>query len=157
MFHNVQLRQGDRLRELEKLGLRSKSRRGVQEIRQPCPAHTGASCRVYADRPTRCREFRCAQLLAIEAGTASEGDAAQKILEASALVAEVERLLRSLGEDRAHRALSTRFASVFTPPLAGGSEAEPLRNELSAAMQCLQNLLQSDFYPPQTETRRDFA
>lgn len=40
------------------------------KVPQPCPAHDG-TCSIYADRPRACATFRCAPLIAYEAGEAS--------------------------------------------------------------------------------------
>jgi len=48
---------------------------------QPCLALDGVKCRVYADRPSVCRKFRCLALQQLEAGEISGEDAHEFIQE----------------------------------------------------------------------------
>ena len=142
LFFSARLQAEDEPRKLEKLGLKIKRRGDGAHLLQPCVAHTGTRCRLYEHRPARCRLFVCGQLRAVEAGTISEADAAEKIAEAQKRLGRVRRLLLEAGDTRAHKALITRFDSVFIEPC----EASPaLRDELRGAMEDLENLLQADF------------
>jgi hypothetical protein len=112
---------------------------------QPCPAHDGNCCRIYADRPQRCRAFDCRQLLGVSAGKITEAQAMEKIQEARRLSDRVRELLEMLGDDRKIRPLATRCAGVFTPPLDPSPQAEALRAELQGAMTALGEVLAKDF------------
>jgi hypothetical protein len=112
---------------------------------QPCPAHDGNCCRIYADRPQRCRAFDCRQLLAVAAGKITEAQAMEKIQEARRRSDRVRELLEMLGDDRKIRPLATRCAGVFTPPLDPSPQAEALRAELQGAMTALGEVLAKDF------------
>ncbi|MFO0587198.1 MAG: YkgJ family cysteine cluster protein [Polyangiaceae bacterium] len=61
---------------------------GRAKIPQPCPAHDG-TCSIYADRPRACATFRCAPLLAVEAGEASFPEAEARLARAKRLAASV--------------------------------------------------------------------
>jgi hypothetical protein len=126
-------------------GLRARRRDGELQFLQPCPAHDGNCCRIYADRPQRCRAFDCRQLLGVSAGKISEAQAMEKIQEARRSSDRVRELLEMLGDDRKIRPLATRCAGVFTPPLDPSSHAEALRAELQGAMTALEEVLAKDF------------
>lgn len=143
MFHGVRLQPGDSARKLASLGLKLK--RGKSHIPQPCPAHQGSCCTIYAHRPARCRLFACRQLEAVASGAASEAAALEKILEAGIRVARVRKLFHQAGDVREHKAFATRYAAVFTPPLDPAPPAVLLREQLASAMDDLEKLLAKDF------------
>ena len=58
-------------------------------FRQPCPHFSCGSCSVYARRPAVCRDYRCALLKNLEAGTIDASTAREKIATAKDLVAAV--------------------------------------------------------------------
>lgn len=142
LFFSARLQAEDEPRKLEKLGLKIKRRADGPHLLQPCVAHTGTRCRVYEHRPARCRLFVCGQLRAVEAGTITETEAAEKIAEAQSRLGRVRRLLLEAGETRAHKALVTRYESVFIEPCEAPAA---LRDELKVAMSDLESLLQADF------------
>lgn len=146
LFFGAQLQPGDSARKLEKLGLKVKRREGQLIMLQPCTAHREMSCRVYADRPTRCRLFACRQLLAVEAGERTAEEALATIGSALAQVERVKDLLREAGDSREHKALQTRHESVFTEPLDETRAAA--REMLRTAMAELDGTLQNHFHPP---------
>jgi len=146
LFFSAQLQPGDPVRKLEKLGLKIKRRDGVPHLLQPCAAHQNMSCRIYADRPTRCRLFVCRQLQAVADGARTEAEALATIAAALAQVERVKDLLREAGDRREHKALSTRHESVFTEPL--DEETAASRDSLRAAMNQLEDMLQTHFRPP---------
>jgi len=141
LFHGMRLQTGDVSRRLAALGLRAKH--GL--IAQPCPAHQGACCTIYADRPVRCREFSCRQLLAVHAGTRTAPEALATIAEARILREQVRTLLRDGGDAREHKPRATRQAAVFTPPLDPSPEAEKARAGLRGAMEKLETHLTQYF------------
>lgn len=69
---------------------------GRWKLPQPCPAHAGL-CAVYADRPAACASFRCATLLAAEAGEIPLAEAARILVRAKALAASVRSRVRGSG------------------------------------------------------------
>ena len=126
-------------------GLKAKRRDGELQFLQPCPAHDGNCCRIYAERPQRCRVFACRQHEGVFTGEILESAAMEKIQEAKRRSDRVRELLEMLGDDRKTRPLATRCAGVFTPPLDPSPHAESLREELRGAMTALEEMLAKDF------------
>ncbi|MCX6963089.1 MAG: YkgJ family cysteine cluster protein [Verrucomicrobia bacterium] len=145
LFHGMAVQPEDSLRALAAKGLRARRRDGELQFQQPCPAHDGNCCRIYAERPQRCRAFDCRQLLAVSAGQITEAQAMEKIQEARRRSDRVRELLEMLGDDRKIRPLVTRCAGIFTPPLDPSPHAEALRAELRGAMTALEEVLAKDF------------
>ncbi len=145
LFHGMAVQPEDSLRALAAKGLRAKRRDGELQFQQPCPAHDGNCCRIYAERPQRCRAFACRQLEGVFNGEILESAAMEKILEAKCRNNRVRELLEMLGDDRKTRPLATRCAGVFTPPLDPSPHAESLREELRGAMTALEEILAKDF------------
>ncbi len=145
LFHGMAVQPEDSLRALAAKGLRAKRRDGELQFQQPCPAHDGNCCRIYAERPQRCRVFACRQLEGVFNGEILESAAMEKILEAKRRSDRVRELLEMLGDDRKIRPLATRCAGVFTPPLDPSPHAEALRAELRGAMTALEEMLAKDF------------
>ena len=145
LFHGMAVQPGDSLRAMAARGLRAKRRDGELQFTQPCPAHDGACCRIYAERPLRCRVFACRQLEAVSNGSTTEAAAMEKISEARQQSDRVRDLLAELGDERVNRPLATRCANVFTPPLDPSPRAQALRVELRDAMAALEKTLAEDF------------
>jgi hypothetical protein len=143
LFFSVRLQAGESARPLTARGLKIKRRADGLHLLQPCAAHTGTGCTVYEDRPTRCRLFVCRQLLAVDADRISEAAALAKITEARRLTSRVQDLLEEAGDTRGHKALATRYETVFTPPL--DPETSALRESLTAAMAELEDFLAREF------------
>lgn len=151
LFHGMRLQVDDAPRRLAALGLKAK--RGL--IAQPCPAHQGECCTIYADRPVRCREFSCRQLLAVHAGTRTETEALATIADARILRERARTLLREGGELREHKPLAAREAAIFTPPLDPSPEAEGTRAALRTTMRELENHLTRHFRTATDQTREE--
>lgn len=145
LFHSVVLQSGDSPRALSSRGIRVKRKPGRQFFLQPCPAHQDCRCAIYAERPARCREFACLQLVRVLDGSIAEADALTVIAEARRRAALVEELLECAGETRGHKPLAARCETVFTPPLDDSGEAAELRTRLRAAMDDLEDLLVRKF------------
>jgi len=145
LFHGMAVQPGDSLRALAAKGLRAKRRDGELQFLQPCPAHADNCCRIYAERPQRCRIFACRQLEAVSLGTSTHAAAMEKIHEARRRSDRVRELLALLGDDRTTRPLATRCAGLFTPPLDPSPQAETWRAELRIAMSSLEETLSADF------------
>ena len=126
-------------------GLKAKRRDGELQFLQPCPAHDGNCCGIYAERPQRCRAFACRQLEGVFNGEILESAAMEKIQEARRLSDRVRELLEMLGDHRKTRPMATRCAGIFTPPLDPSPQAEALRAELREAVTSLEELLDRDF------------
>ncbi len=145
LFHGMAVQPEDSLRALAAKGLKAKQRDGELQFQQPCPAHEGNCCRIYAERPQRCRVFACRQLEGVLNGQILESTAMGKIQEARMRSDRVRELLAMLGDDRKTRPLATRYAGVFTPPLDPSPHAEALRAELRGAMTALEEVQAKDF------------
>ena len=143
LFHSVLLQPGDSARALSALGLKTKRKKGDVLFLQPCPAHCESRCTIYNDRPVRCRLFQCRQLLRLAAGEIPESSALEKILEARRRVAQINTLIARAGETNPNRGLAQRCANALTT-----AEWTPLHEELHAAMQELEALLEREFRIP---------
>lgn len=147
LFHSVELRADDNPRQLGALGLKIRRKKGVEFFLQPCAAHRvegdTCSCAIYAERPTRCRVFNCRQILAVESGSTTEEDAAEKIRDARSLVARVLQIMGQVGETNPSRSLAHRVANALTMP--EGTSRTPLHHELDSAMRELEGFLAKEF------------
>ncbi|MGO8764096.1 MAG: YkgJ family cysteine cluster protein [Limisphaerales bacterium] len=147
LFADVELRQGDDVRRLKQLGL-SLHKKGKIKIAfaQPCACFDGALCKIYDDRPKRCRLFECGLLKKVNAGEMAAGVALKKIAAAKVLAGKVRELLHSLGQRDEQLALTKRYAQLMSGPidLANETEAEG-RGELMLAVNDLMQTLQRDF------------
>ncbi len=97
LFKDVELQPGDSAARLKTLGLPVSEKR-VAKFPQPCAALEGCSCRVYADRPTRCRDFECASLKSVAVGKTGVAGALRVIRDAQKRAEKVRRLLRAPGD-----------------------------------------------------------
>lgn len=116
---------------------------------QPCAALKGFRCGIYQDRPTYCREFKCALLLSVEAGSVSWHEAA-KTISATRLTAEkVKRLLRMLGDTKEDLPLASRFRRTTKrlEKLGLDEETGQIYGRLTLAFHDLNFQLSSSFYP----------
>jgi len=80
-------------------------------VAQPCPAFNAATCAcaIYAERPARCRQFECRQLLGVRQGTITTEAALCQIRGARELAVKIEKLLAELGFNDARLPFSRRF------------------------------------------------
>jgi len=108
LFKDVELQPGDDGAKLKALGLPI-SRSRLAKFPQPCAALDGCTCRVYADRPVRCREFECALLKSVAAGGTEAAAVLRVIRQTRERAEKVRRLLRELGDTNEPVALSLRF------------------------------------------------
>jgi len=172
LFKDVELQRGDDVAHFKSLGLpiqearrvRRKSNRSSQpkpkvplaKFPQPCAALCpGNRCRIYAERPARCREFECALFKSVATGGSKLGDALKTIRAARQRADQVRRLLRAAGDTDEHLALSLRFKRTRRRLEAGecdDASAETF-SELTLAVHALNVILSSRFYPAgQTQT-----
>ena len=166
LFKDVELQPGDDAARLKSLGLPIREPRRVErksrgslpskletrnsKFPQPCAALCdGNRCRIYAERPARCREFECALFKSVAAGQ-TELAAALKTIRATLQRADqVRRLLRALGDTNEQLALSLRFKRTRRRLEAGGFDdaSADAFGELTLAVHALNVLLSSRFYP----------
>jgi Fe-S-cluster containining protein len=147
LFHSVALQLGDSARELSSIGLKLRRKKGVEFFLQPCSAHREkeglCSCLIYDQRPMRCRQFNCKQILAVTGGTSTETAALENIRTARARVNRVLSLMAQVGETNPNRSLAHRVANALTLP--PGTERTLLHNQLDTAMKELESLLEREF------------
>jgi Fe-S-cluster containining protein len=156
LFRDVELQPDDDAAKLRALGLPiPQSALRVPRFQQPCSALCpDLKCRVYADRPSRCRQFECALFQAVALGRA-ELPAALKVVRQTRQMAEkVRRFLGELGDAGETIALAKRFKRLKRKFDAGelpaGLDAETAYDrfaELSLAVHELDLRLRGKFYP----------
>jgi Fe-S-cluster containining protein len=146
LFKDVELQAGDDAAQVVALGLPVKG----GKFPQPCPA-LGADkcCRVYADRPARCRQFECTVFLELKHGAEDLAGALRIVAQTRKLADKVRRLLRQLGDDDEALALSLRFQKMKRALEQGAFEDESVETaaELTLAVRDLTRNL-ARFYPP---------
>jgi Fe-S-cluster containining protein len=141
LFADVRLERGDRSPLFAHYGKR---------VPQPCPAfnHGDCTCALYTQRPARCRQFECKQLLAVNAGKKTSAAALKKIRAVKKLAAAVEAHLAALGHNDAARPLNKRFQRCQRAAERGGFVPAALAQlaDLQLAFHQLNVLLAQDFY-----------
>lgn len=140
LFHSVLLQLGEDPRQLSSLGLKIKKKAGQTFFYQPCPAHHKGQCHIYPDRPYRCRQFNCQQLVRLEEDKTTELQALETIREARRMVTRVEQLVERVEETNPLRGLATRCAAALDTP-----NRSSLHEELESAMKALEKFLESEF------------
>jgi len=155
LFKDVELQPGDDPIGLAALGLplqngKAKSQNLKIGFPQPCVALcSGNRCRIYAGRPSRCRQFECSLFKAVHAGKVKTTVALRTIRNARRRADRVRQLLDELGDGEAHIALSIRFKRM-TRRLESAVPDEAtadLYGQLTLAMHDLNALLRREFYP----------
>ena len=148
LFKDVELQAGDDAAKLKELGI-PVARKRVEKFPQPCVALEGCRCRIYCDRPARCREFECALLKAVAAGETEVSAALRTIRETQKRANAVKRLLREVGDTDEGLALSLRFKRTRRR-LESSSFDEATGDrfgELTLAVHDLNLFLREKFYP----------
>ncbi len=154
LFKDVELQPGDDAARLLALGLplsHGESALGHRPTKfpQPCAA-LGADCRcrVYADRPLRCRQFECALFKTVLAGQVTTEAALRTIRPARQRAANVRLLLRALGDTEEQAALSLRFRRL-NKRIEAGTDDETANTfaELTLALHDLNLFLRREFLP----------
>ncbi len=158
LFRDVELQPGDDVAKLRALGLPipvPRSEFGVPSFKQPCSALCAdLRCRVYADRPLRCRDFECALFQAVAAGTLAAPVALKTIRQTRQQADKVRQLLRELGDTGERLSLSRRFQRVKRhfdrgelPDDLDPETAYDRFADLSLAVHELDLKLRTKFYP----------
>jgi Fe-S-cluster containining protein len=147
LFADVELRPADIPERLEKLGLEIwQKTRAKLAFAQPCACFDGKLCKIYGDRPTRCRLFECGLLKRVERGEMTAGVALKKIREAKVKAENVRGLLRESGQKDEKMALTHRYAEAMSAPVDLSDEANADRHgKLMLAVSDLMQLLERDF------------
>jgi Fe-S-cluster containining protein len=146
LFADVELQKRDDPGRLIELGLELSKKGLKRAFIQPCRCFDGKLCRIYDDRPQRCRTFECGLLKRVESGEMEVPPALKKIAEAQRLADKVRRLLRQLGQHDEQLALTKRYAQITSQPINLSDEgAAEARSELMLAVNDLMHTLQRDF------------
>ena len=113
---------------------------------QPCACFDGVLCKIYDDRPKRCRLFECGLLKKVAAEAMTPGAALKKISATKRLAQKVRELLRQCGRHDEAMALAQRYAEAMSAPIDLADEhAADRRGELMLAVADLMQILQRDF------------
>jgi Fe-S-cluster containining protein len=122
---------------------------GIAKLPQPCAAFDGCRCRIYAERPTYCRQFECLLLKNVRAGRLERAAASRIVRTAKERAEKVRTLLRELGDADEQSALSLRFQRAAKryekAPLANGKA--DIYADLTLAVHDLNMLIRDAFYP----------
>jgi len=147
LFGDVELQRDDDAKRLAKLGVSLFAKGRKKAFNQPCACLEGGLCKIYADRPSRCRAFDCRALQRVQRGEISVTAARKFIMVAKREVDEVLRLVRALGNQDELAPLNRRYAAIMAEPMdLSGDEAElELRGELMLAVGRLVGVLERDF------------
>lgn len=122
---------------------------GVSKLPQPCAAFDGCRCKIYAERPTYCRQFQCLLLKNVQGGRIGRGEASRIIGTAKERAEKVRALLRELGDTDEQKALSLRFqraAKRYEKAPLAQAKAETYA-DLTLAVHELNLLIRDAFYP----------
>lgn len=148
LFADVELRTGDQAGRLKQLGLTlEKKGQGKLAFAQPCACFDGKLCRIYEDRPKRCRTFECGLLKRVQAGELEADSALETIGLTQHRVEKVRGLLRQLGQKDEQLAMTKRYALAMSAPIVldDHEAASERRGELMLAVDELMRCLQREF------------
>ena len=153
LFKDVELQAGDDARRLAAAALSIKTprsgSRGKTKFPQPCAAlFSDNRCRIYAERPTRCRQFECLLFQSVARDEVELSSALRTIRAARRRAAKVIDLLRQLGDENETLALSLRFQTTqrrLERDLPD-EETAALYADLTLAVHDLNLLLREKFY-----------
>jgi hypothetical protein len=147
LFGDVELQRGDDPKRVAALGLELFAKGRKKAFHQPCACLVNGLCRIYAERPARCRAFDCRALQRVQRGEIEVGAAQKAIAEAKERAAEVLRLVRLLGNADETLPLNQRYAAIMGQPmdLSGDETLIELRGELMLAVGLLVDVLEREF------------
>lgn len=147
LFGDVELQRGDDAQQLSELGMALFRKGRKQCFNQPCACFDGTWCRIYADRPHRCRTFECGLLKQAQADDSRLPEALRSIAEARCQADAVRGLVRELGHTNESLPLNRRFAALVAEPidLSADDERVERRGELMLAVDRLVKCLERDF------------
>ena len=147
LFADVELRAGDDAGRLAELGLSLTKKGGKLAFAQPCACFDGKLCTIYADRPKRCRTFECGLLKRVQDGELDADMALKTIAYTKHKAEKVRVLLRQLGQNDEHLAMTKRYAAAMSAPidLSDHESQTERRGELMLAVDELMRQLQRDF------------
>ncbi len=148
LFSGVQLQPGDSAPALRELGVSVQKRGKSWRLLQPCAALNGCHCRIYAERPTRCRQFRCRLLDQLRDGEVDLDPALRVVRRARRLADQVLKRLESLGETDTRAPLKLRAKRVLAALEHPSTSREDLirLGKLTQQLHQLYLLLSTRFY-----------
>lgn len=136
--------------KVQSLATRGKNgQQSVAKLPQPCAALEGCRCRIYAERPTYCRQFECLLLKNVQEGRIARLEASRMVRTAKERAEKVRALLRDLGDADEGTALSLRFqraARKYEKAHLAEGKAE-IYADLTLAVHDLNMLVREVFYP----------
>jgi hypothetical protein len=149
LFKDVELQPDDVSSVLLGHGLQLTRRAGIQRLAQPCQALEGCSCRIYPERPARCRQFECLLFKSVAGGQTTLGQALRIVQRARRQAARVRQLLAQLGDRDDSVPLSVRFRRMRARFEGGLEDNESVDRfgELTLATHELNVLLSEAFLP----------
>lgn len=148
LFGDVELQARDDASRLAALGMELFLKARKQYFNQPCACFDGKWCRIYADRPNRCRTFECRLLQRVRAGKTTSAAALKAIAEARGCADRVRELVRQLGQNDERMPLNRRYSAIMAQPLdlaSDDDETAERRSELMLAVHRLTRILERDF------------
>ena len=147
LFADVRLQTGDDAARLAKLGVPLQRRGGRMRFAQPCSCLEGNLCRIYGERPVRCRTFECRLLQRAQTNEVTERAALKIIQQARRRADNVRRILRELGDTNEMVPLSRRDQRMMRQAidLSADEHVVELRGELMLAVAELVGLLEREF------------
>jgi hypothetical protein len=148
LFADVELRAGDNAKQLAQLGLRlEKKGRSKLAFAQSCACFDSTLCKIYGDRPRRCRTFECGLLKRVQAGELAAGAALKIISKTKRRVEKVRGLLHQLGQKDGRVVLIKSYTEAMSAPidLSKAETDSDRRGELMLAYDELMQQLQRDF------------
>ncbi len=149
LFRDVELLSQDDTAPLIAAGLNISRGKSKRILAQPCAALCAdLKCRVYADRPVRCREFDCAQLRGVASGDIDTPQALRTIARARRLAGRIHKLLDRTGDADVHLPVAKRFQRTTRRMAAGfpDEEAAGAYADLTLAVHELNLLLHASFH-----------
>lgn len=149
LFADVELQRGDNTARLQTLGVKLFTKGGKRRFGQPCTCLDGNLCRIYPDRPERCRSFNCRLLQRVQTGELTGEVAQESIAAARRASGAVRRLVQRLGDVDETAPLSHRYSRIMAQPIDFGGDVAVIkcRSELMLAADMLAKVLDRDFLP----------
>ena len=146
LFADVELRRTDQPERLTMLGLKLIPKGRKLAFGQPCSCFDGQWCRIYPDRPVRCRTFECRVLKRVQEGELTTASALKMIEQVRKQARMARDLMRRLGHTEERVALSRRFAQIMARPIElAEDEMVETRANLMLAVDQLMKCLYRDF------------
>jgi Fe-S-cluster containining protein len=148
LFVDVQLQHSREIDFLEERGVDLAWDQKEAYLDQPCVClGEQGCCRIYEHRPSMCVAFECSLLAFYLGGTRSLSDCQTQVQRAHAMIAEIESLLQTLGQDDRSIPLFYRIEEVLAQPwdLAEPALIQKQREKLFEGSGALSAFLEEHF------------